>query len=90
MSLKFGFPFLTREKVLTFSLYAAGLAANSEVATSSHIEEMIQELAQQEGVEAPAIEMPQERAIIEVGGPQPCKICPGICRLWTLGLVRQY
>ena len=43
------------------------LAADSETATSSHIEEMIQELAQQEGVEAPAIEMPQERAIIEVG-----------------------
>ena len=49
-----------------FSLYAAGLAADSEAATSSHIEEMIQELAQQEGVEA-AAEMPQERAIIEVG-----------------------
>ena len=43
------------------------MAADSEAATSSHIEEMIQELAQQEGVEAPAIEMPQERAIIEVG-----------------------
>ena len=28
---------------------------------------MIQELAQQEGVEAPTTEMPQERAIIEVG-----------------------
>ena len=41
------------------------MAADSEAATSSHIEEMIQELAQQEGVEA-AAEMPQERAIIEV------------------------
>jgi len=40
---------------------------DSEATTSSHIEEMIQELAQQEGVEAPATEMPQERAIIEVG-----------------------
>jgi len=39
----------------------------SEVATSSHIEEMIQELAQQERVEAPVTEMPQERAIVEVG-----------------------
>ena len=39
---------------------------DSEARTSSHIEEMIQELAQQEGVEA-AAEMPQERAIIEVG-----------------------
>ena len=34
---------------------------DSEAATSSHIEEMIQELAQQEDVEAPATEMPQER-----------------------------
>ena len=40
---------------------------DSEAATSSHIEEMIQELAQQEDVEAPATEMPQEGAIIEVG-----------------------
>ena len=40
---------------------------DSEAATSSYIEEMIQELAQQEGVEAPATEMPQERAIIEIG-----------------------
>ena len=40
---------------------------DSEVTTSSHIKEMIQELAQQERVEAPATEMPQERAIIEVG-----------------------
>jgi len=39
---------------------------DSEAATSSHIEEMIQELAQQEDVEAPATEMPQEGAIIEV------------------------
>ena len=39
---------------------------DSEAATSSHIEEMIQELAQQEGVET-AAEMPQKRAIIEVG-----------------------
>ena len=54
------------EEVLTFSFYAAGLAADSEAATSSHIEEMIQELTQQEGVEA-AAEMPQERAIIKVG-----------------------
>jgi len=40
---------------------------DSEAATSSHIEEMIQELTKQERVEAPATEMPQERAIIEVG-----------------------
>jgi len=40
---------------------------DSEAATSSHIEEMVQELTQQEGVEATATEMPQERAIIEVG-----------------------
>jgi len=40
---------------------------DSEAATSSHIEEMIQELAQQEGVKALVTEMPQEGAIIEVG-----------------------
>ena len=39
----------------------------SEAVTASHIEEMIQELAQQERVEAPVTEMPQEKAIIEVG-----------------------
>ena len=51
-----------------------------EAATSSYIEEMIQELAQQEDVEAPATEMPQERAIIEVGEtstlPDPLKSSP--------------
>jgi len=35
------------EKVLTFSFYAAGLAVGIEAATSSHIEEMVQELVQQ-------------------------------------------
>ena len=40
---------------------------DSEAATSSHIEEMIQELAQQEGVEALVTEMSREGAIIEVG-----------------------
>ena len=39
----------------------------SEAAASSHIEEMIQELAQQEGVEVPIAGVPHERAIIEVG-----------------------
>ena len=38
----------------------------SEAATSSQIEEMIQELAQPERVEAPITGMPQERATIEV------------------------
>ena len=38
----------------------------SKAAASSQIEEMIQELAQQERVEAPITGMPQERAIIEV------------------------
>ena len=40
----------------------------SEAAASSQIEEMIQELAQQERVEAPVTEMPQDKAAIEVGG----------------------
>ena len=53
---------------------------DSEAATSSHIEEMIQELAQQEGVEALATEMPQEGEIIEVGEtstlPDPLRSSP--------------
>ena len=40
---------------------------DSEAGTSSHIEEMIQELAQQERVEVPIAGVPHERAIIEVG-----------------------
>ena len=39
-------------------LSSIGLAAGSEGTTSSHIEEMIQELAQQEGLEVPATGMP--------------------------------
>jgi len=42
------------------------LVAGSEATTSSRIEEMIQELAQQEGLEAPVTRMPQESATIEV------------------------
>jgi len=57
-----------REKVLTFSFHATGLAVDSEAATSSHIEEMVQELVQQERVEVPVTKMPQEKALIEVGG----------------------
>jgi len=37
-----------------------------EAVTSSHIEEMVQELIQQERVEALGTEMPQEKATIEV------------------------
>jgi len=43
------------------------LAADIEAATSSHIEEMVQELIQPGGVEAPVAEMPQEKAITEIG-----------------------
>jgi len=45
------------------------LAVGSEATTSSHIMEMIQELAQQEGLEAPATGMPHEGATVEVGEP---------------------
>ena len=46
------------------------MAASSEATTtSSHIEEMIQELTQQEGLEAPATGMPHEGAIAEVRKP---------------------
>jgi len=51
---------------LTF-FYRAGYC--SEATTSSHIEEMIQELAQQEGLEAPATRMPQDGATAEVREP---------------------
>ena len=47
------------------------MAAGSEATTSSHIEEMIQELAQQEGLEASTIGMPHEVATVEVGEPSP-------------------
>jgi len=36
------------------------VAIGSEATTSSHIEEMIQELAQQEGLEIPTTKMPRE------------------------------
>ena len=42
------------------------MAADGEATTSSHIEEMIQEMAQQEGLEAPVTGMPQESATVEV------------------------
>ena len=45
------------------------MAVGSEAITSSHIEEMIQELAQQEGLEAPATRMPHDGATAEVGEP---------------------
>jgi len=44
------------------------MAVGSE-ATTSHIEEMIQELAQQEGLEALTTRMPHEGASAEVGEP---------------------
>ena len=43
----------------------------SEAATSSHIEEMVQELVQQGRVEAPVTEMPQEKATIGVAQNSP-------------------
>ena len=49
-----------------FDFLFTGLAVDSEATTSSQIEEMIQELAQQEGLEAPITGMPQESATIEV------------------------
>ena len=45
------------------------MAAGSEATTFSYIEEMIQELAQQEGLEAPATRMPYDGATAEVGEP---------------------
>ena len=45
------------------------MATDSEATTFSHIEEMIQELAQQEGLEVPAIGMPYKGVTIEIGEP---------------------
>ena len=45
------------------------MATGSEATTSSHIAEMIQELAQQEGLEVPATGMPHEGASTEIGEP---------------------
>jgi len=52
-----------------FWLSSTGLAADREATTSSHIEEIIQELAQQEGLEAPTTGMPHEGATADVGEP---------------------
>ena len=48
------------------------MATGSETVTSSHIAEMIQELAQHEGLEVPAIGTPHEGATAKVGEPS----CP--------------
>jgi len=45
------------------------VATGSEATTSSHVEEMIQKLAQQEGLEVPAIGMPHEGVSTETGEP---------------------
>jgi len=45
------------------------VAASSEATTSSHIEEMIQVLAHQEGLEFPSIGVSHEGATAEVGEP---------------------
>ena len=43
------------------------MATGSEAKTSSHIEEMIQELAQQEGLKVPVAGVSHEGATAEVG-----------------------
>ena len=43
------------------------MATGNEATTSSHIEEMIQELGQQEGLEVPAAGMPCEGVTIAIG-----------------------
>ena len=74
---------------ISFWFSAIGLAVDSEATTSSHIEEMIQELAQQEGLEAPVTGMPQESATIEVREASHMTY-PGIRHLQFLNLVREY
>jgi len=45
------------------------VVVGSEATTSSHIEEMIQELAQQEGFEVPATGVPHEGVTVEIREP---------------------
>jgi len=45
------------------------VATGNEATTSSHIEEMIQELGQQEGLKVPATGVSHEGATAEVGEP---------------------
>jgi len=57
------------EDVLTFFFYVAGLAGDAEATTSSHIEEMVKELTQPEGIEASVAEITSEGATVEIGEP---------------------
>jgi len=45
------------------------VASGSEARTSSHIEEIIQELAQHESLEVPTTRMPREGVTNEIGEP---------------------
>jgi len=47
----------------------AGSAEDAEATTSSHIEEMVKELTQPEGIEASVAEITSEGATVEIGEP---------------------
>ena len=64
------------------------MATGGEATTSSHIEEMIQELAWQEGLEVPAARGPHEDATPRSGNPHPQVAYLGICHLQILNLIR--
>jgi len=63
------FFFHFEDDVLTFLFYAAGLAEDAKVTTSSNIEEMVKELTQPEGIEASVAEITSEGAAVEIGEP---------------------
>jgi len=63
------FSFHFEDDVLTFFFYAAGSAEDAEATTSSHIEEMVKELIQPEGIEASVAEITSEGATVEIGEP---------------------
>jgi len=63
------FFFHFEDDVLTFLFYAAGSAKDAEATTSSHVEEMVKELAQPEGIEASVAEITSEGAAVEIGEP---------------------
>ena len=65
------------------------MAIGSEATSSSHIEEMIQELAQQEGLEVPVTGTFREEVITETGEPSSPSGLPKDLRPPILHLVRE-
>jgi len=63
------FFFHFEDGVLTFLFYAAGSVEDAEATISSHVEEVVKELAPLEGIKASVAEITSEGAAVEVGEP---------------------